>query len=90
MAQRSFRENDLDLIIMIGTEVEDGYLVRTKDRLAAERVLKQLLDQIRRLDGKRLVMESGSVITAYRPGRETERRLMRNAGDRDLAARTPP
>lgn len=86
MAQRSFRESDLDLIMMIGTEVEDGYLVRTKDRLAAERALKQLLVQIRRLDGKRVVVESGSVVTAYRPGREKERRLMRNAGDRDLAA----
>jgi hypothetical protein len=86
MAQRSFREDDLDLIMMIGTEVEDGYLVRAKDCQAAERELKRLLDQVRRLEGKRLVVEGGSVITAYRPGRETGRRLMRGAGDRELAA----
>jgi hypothetical protein len=74
MAQRAIRKADVDLIMLIGTEVEDGFLVRSKDRQAAERELKQLLSQVRRLDGKRVVVADGRIITAYhaRPGKERE------------------
>ena len=64
MAQRSFRAEDPDLILMIGTEVEGGYMVLARDCQAAERALKQLLNEVRRLEGKRLVVRGGKVITA--------------------------
>ena len=84
MAQRAIREDDLDLIMIIGTEVRDGYIVRTKDCQAAERELKRLLDRVRRLNGKRLVVEAGHLVTAYRAERATERRLMRHTEEREL------
>ena len=86
MAQRAIRDDDLDLIMMIGTEVGDGYIVLTRDCAAAERELKRLLDRVRRLNGKRLVVENGQVVTAYRAGNGTHRHLIRHAEERELAA----
>jgi hypothetical protein len=54
MQQRGIPAQDVDLIVLIGTEVDDGYLVRTYVQ-AVERDLKYLLARIRRLEGKRLV-----------------------------------
>lgn len=79
MAQRAISSADIDLIMLIGTEVEDGYLVRGKDRQAAERQLKQLLDQVRRLEGKRAVVADSRVVTAYHACPAKERNLLRAA-----------
>lgn len=79
MAQRAISSADIDLIMLIGTEVEDGYLVRGKDRQAAERQLKQLLDQVRRLEGKRAVVADSRVVTAYHARPAKERDLLRTA-----------
>lgn len=85
MGQRAFRDDDIDLIALIGTQVEDGYIVLNRDRQAAERELKRLLERIRRLSGKRLVVTGGSIVTAYRAYKATERKLIRNIEDRELA-----
>jgi hypothetical protein len=84
MGQRGFQEDDLELIQLIGTEVESGVIVLNRDYLAAEHELKRLQERIRRLVGKRLVVADGRVITAYRASKATERRLVRQSGDRDL------
>jgi len=86
LAQRAIRYDDLDLIMMIGTEVRDGYIVLERDCQAAERELKRLLERVRRLNGKRLVAQSGHIVTAYHAGVGTRRRLVRDAEDRELAA----
>jgi hypothetical protein len=85
MAQRAFRIEDIDLIMMIATEVEDGYIVREKDCQAVERELKRQLDRIRRLKGKRLVVQDGAVVTAYHAARDTERRLLRDVAEGNLS-----
>ena len=85
LAQRSIALKDADLIAMIGTEVADGYLVRDKDCEAVEHQIKQLLDRIRRLRGKRLVVASGRIITGYHASRRTQRHLLARAQERDLA-----
>ena len=85
MAQRDIGDDDLDLIMMIGTEVEDGYIVLTRDCKAAEGELKRLLDRVRRLNGKRLVVEGNQVITTYHAGDGTRRQLIRRAEERELA-----
>jgi len=82
MGQRGFYDDDLDLIRLIGTEVEDGYIVPNRDRQAAERELKRLLERIRRLHVKRVVVASGRVVTVYHAGKAMERRLVRGAEDR--------
>lgn len=84
LAQRSIRVKDADLIAMIGTEVDGGYLVREKDVQDAQRLLKAILDRISRLRGKRLVVADGQVITAYHASKTYGRRLLRNAHECDI------
>lgn len=82
-AQRGILTSEADLILAIGSEVDDGYLVRAKDRQAAERILKAMLARIRRVEGKRLVVADGRIVTGYRASRRGTRRLLRNAAERD-------
>jgi hypothetical protein len=85
MAQRGIPIKDVELIALIGTEVQDGYLVLEKDYKKVERTLKELLNRFRRVVGKRLVVADGSVVTAYHASRTQRRRLIRNSqqSDRD-------
>lgn len=83
-AQRGMRVGDLDLILWLGTEVHDGYLVRSKDCQVVVRQLKRLIDRVRRLNGRRVVVADNRVITAYRACPRTEHRLLRNAERRAL------
>jgi hypothetical protein len=85
MAQRAIGGDDLDLILWVGTEVEDGYLVRAKDCQAVERKLKHLMHRVRRLEGKRVVFAGNRIVTAYHASPGTERRLLRGAKQRALA-----
>jgi len=84
MAQRGIKLRDAELIEIIGTPVDDGYLVLTKDCQSAEREIKQLLDRVRRLEGKRLVTANGKLVTAFHIRRREERRLLRRSHKRDL------
>lgn len=70
MAQRSIKSKDSDLIAMIGTEVDDGYLVTADYYQRVEREIKQFLARIRRIRGKRLVVVIGQIVTAYHPSRQ--------------------
>jgi hypothetical protein len=79
MAQRGIQLKDAELIELIGTPVNDGYLVRAKDYQAAEREIKELLARMRRLQGKRLVTAEGRVLTAFHASRREERRLLRHS-----------
>ena len=82
MSQRGIASDDVELIRLIGTEVEGGYFVREKDFRALDRQLKHLRDHVRRLVGKRLVVEGDRIVTAYHVERGKERRLLRAAGER--------
>jgi hypothetical protein len=77
MSQRAIRISDIELAELIGTEVEGGPLVREKDFQDFERRVKKLVDQARRLIGKRVVRgEGGVLVTAYHAGRHKQRRLL--------------
>lgn len=84
LAQRGISLKDAELIQLVGTEVDDGYLVRAKDYEEIEYGLKRLLARLRRLIGKRFVIVDGQVITAYHASKYYERRLLRSAQDADL------
>jgi hypothetical protein len=84
MSQRGIMPKDAELIVLIGTEINDGYLVREKDYMEVEHRLKQLLRSFRRLVGKRLVVKDGYIVTAYHPSKTRERDLLRYARDSDL------
>jgi hypothetical protein len=84
MAQRGIIPKDSELIVLIGTEVDDGYLVRNKDYQDVERFVKGFLKRLRRVVGKRLVVKHNRIVTAYRPCNHYRRRLLRRARERDL------
>jgi hypothetical protein len=84
MAQRGVNLKDSDLIVLIGTEVDDGYLVRSKDYQEVERMLKKLLQRLRRVVGKRLVVAEDRIVTAYHASESCHRKLLRSAHERDL------
>jgi urease gamma subunit len=84
IAQRGIKLKDAELIAMIGTEVDDGYLVRTQDYQEVERTLKSLLQRLRHVVGKRLVVANGQIITAYHASGTYQRRLLRHAYESDL------
>ncbi len=79
MAQRGIVPRDAELIVLIGTQLDDGYVVREKDYQETEHRLKQLLHSFRRLVGKRLVVKDGAIVTAYHPSKRRARRLLRHA-----------
>jgi hypothetical protein len=83
LAQRGIPLKDAELILLIGTEIDDGYLVRAKDYQEIEHVLRRLLARLRRLVGKRLVIVDGRVITAYHASKHYERELLRSVQDAD-------
>jgi hypothetical protein len=85
MSQRSFRMTDADLIALIGTAVEDGYLVRAKDYQAIENALKQFLQRCRRLVDKRVVVSDGMIVTVYHAARHRRKQLLRRAQEGDLS-----
>jgi hypothetical protein len=84
MAQRSILLGDADLIAMVGTKVEDGYVLLEKDYQAVEHFIKKFLQRIRRLRGKRLVVIEGQIVTAFHATRRQHRQLLRGAHERDL------
>ena len=79
MAQRGIGNDDLELIRRIGPEVEGGYLVRDKDFQTLDRELKRLRDRVRRLVGKRLVIDGDRIVTIYHATRKKKRWLLRQA-----------
>ncbi len=84
IAQRGVSLADAELIILVGTEVSDGYLVRRQDYQRVEKELKGFLDRLRRLQGKRLVIANGLIVTVYHASPRRERRLLRNVYEFDL------
>ncbi len=84
MAQRGLSLEDIELIALIGTEVEGGYFVRDKDYQEIERVLKKLLHRFERVVGKRSVVATGRVITVYHASKTCGRRLLRQASESDF------
>jgi hypothetical protein len=66
MVQRGIRINDCELIALVATPVDDGYFVRDQDCQWLEKYLKCVLERLRRIRGKRLVVTNGRIVTASR------------------------
>lgn len=77
LAQRGVSSSDADLIVRFGTEVEGGYIFLEKNYNDLERELKATLQKVRHLRGKRVVLESGHLVTAYHATKATIRRLLK-------------
>jgi hypothetical protein len=82
LAQRAISIADAKMIVKFGTEVDGGYIFLEKDCDVRECELKAALQQVRRLRGKRVVLEDGHLVTAYRATTATTRRLLRSSEER--------
>lgn len=78
MAQRGIQPDDVDLILALGTEVDDGVLVRRKDVAVIEREMKALLKRLRRIEGKRLVVANGHLVSAFHATEREQSRLLKS------------
>jgi hypothetical protein len=84
MSQRIVSLPDVEPITLIGTKVSDGYLVRAQDCQSDRDAREAVSGQVRKLKGTRLVVANGRIVTAYQASRWKQRRLLRNAQERDL------
>jgi hypothetical protein len=75
-AQRGFRIDDVEIIMELGTEVKDGFLVLEKDIQAFDRALKSFRDRVLRLRGARLIVAEGAVITGYHADKRKQKALL--------------
>jgi len=80
-AQRCISPNDLDLILLYGTEIPDrkgeAYLLRKKDVDTAIRSLKGRIQRLEKLTGCAAVLSGEDVITTYHATHQGEKRLLR-------------
>jgi hypothetical protein len=79
MRQRGLSGNDLELLLLLGVEVPDGYLATRKACVEVTRRLKRIIDMIDRLHGKRAVVAGDVLVTAYHCSNAQRRRLVARA-----------
>lgn len=84
LSQRGFLDCDPELIMHLGSEVEDGFLFLDKDFQEIDSKLRQYSAHLRRLVGKRIVMVNGRMITGYHAERQKCSALLRNRKQRGL------
>ncbi|EWY36277.1 hypothetical protein N825_28820 [Skermanella stibiiresistens SB22] len=79
MNQRAFRGTDLDLILTVGTTTRDGVLLRAQDVQRAIEIRKREIARLQRLAGAYVVVAGEKVVTAYRPSRRRQSRVLDQA-----------
>lgn len=78
MAQRGFVDEDLSLIMLHGTNVDDNIVMITnadRDRIVGN--LKSQIRRIERLNNKKVVVGNGSLITVYHSTKSDQKKAMR-------------
>ena len=74
MQQRGIREEDIALILGLGTQVDDEtWFMRNRDVARRIEILKRGIQLLERLANRKVVMRSGHVITAY-PSRPADQK----------------
>jgi hypothetical protein len=76
-AQRGFELDDAEIIMHVGTQVEDGFLVCDRECRQMEAEAKAFLRRLGRLRGARLVVDGSNVITVYRAGKRKQKQLLK-------------
>lgn len=79
LAQRGFVPSDLDLILALGSEVDDGFLVLKKDIKIIEDTLRAILRKLQKIEGKRLVVVDGHLVTAFHASKRETVKLNKRA-----------
>jgi hypothetical protein len=65
LSQRGIRLADMEILDLLGSEVEGGAILLRKDAEAFECEAKRAISRVWRLVGKRSVRDGNTVITAY-------------------------
>lgn len=80
MSQRGFKPSDVDFILDFGDQITPDAIMLTK-RAAAKLIqdFKSKIQQIERLTNKKLVVESGKIVTAYHSSKAQQRKDSRKA-----------
>ncbi len=76
MQQRAISDESANLIVMFGTEVADGYLLRHKDVALAANDDGALRNKLERIRGGRAVVQDGALVTVYHASRSKQHRLL--------------
>jgi hypothetical protein len=76
-SQRGFAVDDTEIIIQLGTEVKDGFLVCDREVRKMEEQARAFLRRLDRLRGARLVIEGSTVITVYRASKRKQKQLLK-------------
>jgi len=84
-SQRGINPNDLSLLLRIGSETHEGFMVRERDYRNFERDIKKLLQRVRRTVGKRIIVHSGEVITVYHCNKRKVKSVLRIAKEKGLS-----
>ena len=78
--QRGFSESDVELIVSLGTQVEDGaVLLRKQDVDREVRNLEREKQRLHRLKNTKVVVNGETVVTVYRTGKSSQRTTLRRA-----------
>jgi hypothetical protein len=77
LRQRGLSDADIRLIFVHGTETRDGYLLRDKDVIRAEKEMRSEICRLHRLAGKYMVSDGDTLITSYHPRRKRQKRILR-------------
>lgn len=78
MQQRGIRQTDLEVVVNAATTIDaDSVMLLNQDVDREVRKRKREIAILERLRGCRVVLAGESVVTAYRPARPVEKRLIR-------------
>lgn len=79
--QRGLRESDLAFVVEHGSEVADGIYLRDRDARTIISHAKTLIALATRLRRTYVVIKDDKLITAYRPARRIEKKILRTIED---------
>jgi len=78
MQQRSLRDNDMDLLLNTASQISpDAYLVTKRDVAREVATRKREIQRLERLQGFKIVVAEGSIITCYRSQSTDQKRTIR-------------
>ena len=85
MQQRGIREEDIPLIIALGTQVDDETWFMRKQDVAREiDIRKGQIRALERLANRKVVMRGGQVVTAYPSRPADQKRTLRRGRQKGM------
>jgi hypothetical protein len=75
------RAADVALVVVHGTAVRGGYLLRARDVAAAEAEMKRTIARLHRLAGTFVAVAEDTVLSVYRPCKVRRRKLLAAAAE---------